>query len=84
MLEAAEITGPFSLVSYMPSLGPQMYFQQISSATWSADGLSGALFSSGNWDGSCTTQGSNPPGERYGLVTTDFSFVAAAGDSSGR
>ena len=84
VLEAAEITGPFSLVSYMPSLGPQMYFQQISSATWSADGLSGALFSSGNWDGSCTTQGSNPPGERYGLVTTDFSFVAAAGDSSGR
>jgi hypothetical protein len=83
VLEAPSITGPFALVSYMPSLGPQMYFQQASSAAWSADGLSGVLFSSGNWDGSCVTQGSNPPGERYGLVTTEFTFVAGAGGGAG-
>jgi hypothetical protein len=77
VLESASITGPFALVSYMPSLGPQMYFQHISSASWSADGLTGALFSSGNWDGACVTQGSNPPGERYGLVTTEFTLLAA-------
>ena len=75
VLEGANIQGPFNLVSYMAALGPQMYFQQIASSSWSSDGLTGALFSSGNWDGSCVTQGSNPPGERYGLVTTQFSLV---------
>jgi hypothetical protein len=87
VLEADSITGPFSLVSYMRSLGPQMYFQQLSSKFWSADGLTGALFSSGNWDGACVTQGSNPPGERYGMVTTEMSFVpraAAASEGGGR
>ena len=78
LLEADAVTGPFRLVSYMPRLGPQMYFQHISSAFWSADGLTGALFSSGNWDGNCVTQGSNPPGERYGMVTTEFSLILAA------
>ena len=78
VLESARITGPFALVAYMPSLGPQMYFQHISSASWSADGRTGALFSSGNWDGACATQGSNPPGERYGLVTTEFTLLLAA------
>ena len=78
VLEAPAITGPYALVSYMPSLGPQMYFQHISSASWSADGRTGALFSSGNWDGACATQGSNPPGERYGLVTTEFTLLLAA------
>jgi hypothetical protein len=75
ILESSTIDSGYKLVSYMPSLGPQMYFQQISSLFWSSDGMTGAMFSSGNWDGSCTTQGSNPPGERYGLVTTEFSFV---------
>ena len=77
LLESSTIDAVYKLVSYMPALGPQMYFQQISSSFWSSDGLIGAMFSSGNWDGSCTTQGSNPPGERYGLVTTEFSLVAA-------
>ena len=54
-----------------------MYFQQISSAFFSPDGLTGAMFSSGNWDGHCKTQGSNPPGERYGLVTTEFMLLPA-------
>ena len=75
LLESDAVTGPFRLVSYMRALGPQMYFQQLSSKFWSADGLTGALFSSGNWDGACITQGSNPPGERYGLVTTEVMLV---------
>ena len=54
------------------SLGPQMYFQQASSAFW--NGSTGVLFSSGNWD---VSQGSNPPGERYGLVTTEFTLLPA-------
>ena len=74
VLESSSVTGPFALVSYMEALGPQMYFQQLSSKFWSADGKTGVLFSSGNWDGSCMTQGSNPPGERYGLVTTELTF----------
>jgi hypothetical protein len=78
ILESSSIDSGYKLVSYMPSLGPQMYFQQISSSYWSSDGYTGVMFSSGNWDGSCTTQGSNPPGERYGLVTTEFSFIKAA------
>jgi hypothetical protein len=79
ILEADTVEGPYRLVSYMKSLGPQMYFQQLSSKFWSADGLTGVLFSSGNWDGSCTTQGSNPPGERYGMVSTQLSFLAGPG-----
>jgi len=74
VLESSCITGPFALVSYMEKLGPQMYFQQLSSKFWSADGTTGVLFSSGNWDGACIKQGSNPPGERYGLVTTEVVF----------
>ena len=77
MLESDAVEGPFRLVSYMQSLGPQMYFQHASSAFWASDGASGFMFSSGNWDGSCVTQGSNPPGERYGLVTTQFGVVRA-------
>lgn len=73
VLEAPAITGPYALVSYMRSLGPQMYFQQISSGMW--NGTTGVLFSSGNWD---VHQGSNPPGERYGLVTTQFTLEEAA------
>ena len=75
LAEADAVDGPYKLVSYMQSLGPQMYFQHASSAFWSADGTRGSLFSSGNWDGACVTQGSNPPGERYGLVTTTFGLV---------
>ena len=78
VLESGSVTGPYSLVSYMEGLGPQMYFQQLSAKFWSADGSTGVLFSSGNWDGKCIKQGSNPPGERYGLVTTEVSFVLAA------
>jgi hypothetical protein len=69
LLEADSIDGPYTLVSYMGSLGPQMYFQQISSSFWR--GGTGVMFSSGNWD---VSQGSNPPGERYGLVTTEFTL----------
>ena len=79
LLEADAVDGPYRLVSYMQSLGPQMYFQHASSAFWSADGAGGTMFSSGNWDGSCVTQGSNPPGERYGLVTTQFGLVLRSG-----
>ena len=75
LLEADNITGPYRLVSYMASLGPQMYFQHLASKFFSADGLTGVLFSSGNWDGRCVTQGSNPPGERYGLVTTEMTLL---------
>lgn len=75
VLESQAMTGPFSMVSFMHALGPQMYFQHASSSGWSEDGLQGVLFSSGNWDGACIKQGSNPPGERYGLVTTQFGLV---------
>lgn len=78
VLEGSSVTGPFALVSYMEALGPQMYFQQLSSKFWSADGRTGILFSSGNWDGKCITQGSNPPGERYGMVTTELTFETGA------
>ena len=77
LLEADAVTGPYSLVNYMESLGPQMYFQQLLGGSWSADGLQGVMSSSGNWDGACTTQGSNPPGERYGLVTTQVGLIKA-------
>jgi hypothetical protein len=76
VLEADAVTGPWALLSYMQELGPQMYFQQLLSGFWSSDGLTAVMASSGNWDGSCVTQGSNPPGERYGLVTTELTLTA--------
>jgi hypothetical protein len=75
VLEADAVTGPFALVSYMHRLGPQMYFQQLLGGAWSEDGLTGVMASSGNWDAGCAKQGSNPPGERYGLVTTQLALV---------
>ena len=75
VLEAEKITGPFRLVTYMAHLGPQMYFQHMSSAAWSQNGSVGVMFSSGNWYG-CAGKTANPPGGRYGLVTTEFGLVS--------
>jgi hypothetical protein len=70
LLEAAEITGPWQLVTYMKNFGEQAYFVNIPSKFISKDGRTLWLCYSGNfatdWNGESIRV--NPPGSHYGLV----------------
>ena len=49
VLESLSLTGPWKLVTYMPSFGPQAYFVNLPSKFISSDGRTGWLCYSANY-----------------------------------
>ena len=78
LLESEEITGPWSLITYMEKFGEQAYFVNIPSKFVSSDGRTAWLCYSNNWT---TDQIANPPGGRYGLCLQEVKFLF--GDAKG-
>ena len=87
LLESANITGPWKLVSHMSNFGEQAYFVNIPSKFIGREGrtlwlCNAANFSSG-WGG--ITFKSRPPGSRYGLCLHELRLLApgdaVAGDA---
>jgi len=70
ILESAQLTGKWKLVTYMKSFGEQAYFVNFPSKFISKDGKTAWIMYSGNfapdWNGMKIEV--NPPGSHYGLV----------------
>jgi len=77
ILESANITGPWKIVTYMKDFGEQAYFVNIPSKFISKDGKSAWLLYSANfapdWNGMKIQ--SNPPGSKYSMVFQKIQFV---------
>jgi hypothetical protein len=78
LLESQEITGPWSLISYMEKFGEQGYFANVPSKFVSSDGQTAWLCYSNNWT---ADQKVNPPGGRYGLCLHEVKLLS--GDTKG-
>ncbi|MDR1186930.1 MAG: hypothetical protein LBK95_05665 [Bifidobacteriaceae bacterium] len=74
ILEADQVSGPWSLVTYMKDFGEQAYFVNLPSKFVSADGRKMWICYSGNFwkEYEGETIASNPPGSRYGLVLQEI------------
>jgi hypothetical protein len=70
ILESDRITGPWSMVSYLKSFGPQAYFVNLPSKFISKDGKTMWLCYSANW--SRKDEPGNPPGSKYALCLQEI------------
>ncbi len=70
ILESSQITGPWRMVKYFKSFGPQAYFVNIPSKFISADGKTVWLCYSSNW--SRQKEKGNPPGSGYRLCLQEI------------
>jgi len=70
ILESSRITGPWNMVTYLNSFGPQAYFVNIPSKFISKDGKTMWLCYSANW--SRKKENGNPPGSKYALCLQEI------------
>ena len=70
ILESSSITGPWSMVTYLKSFGPQAYFVNLPSKFISKDGKTMWLCYSSNWDRK--GEAGNPPGSKYALCLQEI------------
>jgi hypothetical protein len=77
ILESANVTGPWKIVTYMKDFGEQAYFVNIPSKFISKDGKTAWLLYSANfapdWNGIKIK--ANPPGSHYGMVFQKIEFL---------
>jgi hypothetical protein len=73
VLEAPALTGPWSLVAYLPSFGTQGYYPNLPSKFLSADGRTGWMWYGANF--SPFDRASDPPGSGYHLCQQEVRFV---------
>ena len=71
VLESAELTGPWRLVTYMKDFGTQAYFVNVPSKFIAPDGLGFWLCYSANFTGTPA----NPPGSRYAMCLHEARLV---------
>jgi hypothetical protein len=77
ILEAPEVVGPWRMVCYWPSFGPEAYFLNLPSRFLSADGRRGWLCYSANHSGHFderTPFPEDPIGSRYALCLQEVEF----------
>ena len=70
ILESDIITGPWKIVSYLNSFGPQAYFVNLPSKFISKNGKTMWLCYSANW--SRRKEKGNPPGSKYALCLQEI------------
>jgi hypothetical protein len=77
ILESAEITGPWKLVTYMHNFGEQAYFVNIPSKFISADGKTAWMIYSSNFTNGYMHTGfrDDPPGGGYGLNLQEIKLL---------
>eukprot|EP01006_Ploeotia_vitrea_P034405 TRINITY_DN65748_c6_g6_i1.p1 TRINITY_DN65748_c6_g6~~TRINITY_DN65748_c6_g6_i1.p1 ORF type:complete len:405 (+),score=2.05 TRINITY_DN65748_c6_g6_i1:14-1228(+) len=73
VLESDNLTGPFSMVTYMQEFGGQAYFANIPSKFWNSTGKGGWLMYSANWDD--VRRIVDPSKSRYGLCLAEFTMA---------
>jgi len=74
IMESTKITGPWKIVTYLNSFGPQAYFVNIPSKFISKDGKTMWLCYSANW---CRKkEKGNPPGSKYALCLQEIKLEA--------
>ncbi len=74
VLEAAQLTGPWKMVTYMKDFGQQAYFVNLPSKFITADGRRAWLCYSANFapNWNKIPISADPPGSRYGLVLQEI------------
>lgn len=73
VLEAPAITGPWTLVAYLPSFGTQGYYPNLPSKFLSPDGRTGWMWYGANF--SPFDRASDPPGSGYHQCQQEIRFV---------
>jgi hypothetical protein len=78
ILESAQITGPWRLVTYMKNFGQQAYFVNLPSKFISPDGRTAWLCYSANFAADWNNERiqPNPPGSHYGLVLQQIQLLS--------
>lgn len=72
LLESDALTGPWRMVTYLKSFGPQAYFVNLPSKFISKDGRTMWLCYSANW--SRKNEKGNPPGSSYALCLREIAL----------